>query len=150
MPPLLTIIVFMKRNSACASSFFCFSSVKKHHCISLLTMAALKLPVFWSSRKLTSLRGAGASALPPLTIFHSLSALQLRQNCTQMGHRPQQSRRCCIPAQHRRAEMTRPPCAAAARIKAVLVRAAAAVWQLGFHLRLFALETNVSIFTFFM
>jgi hypothetical protein len=34
-------------------------------------MAALKFPVFWSSRKLTSLRGTGASALPgpPLTIF---------------------------------------------------------------------------------
>ncbi len=140
----------MKRNSACASSFFCFSSVKKLHCITLLTMATLTFAVFWSSRKLTSLRGPGAPALPPLTIFHSLSALQLGQNGTQMGHRPQQNRRCCIPAQRRRAAMTRPPRAAAAPIKAVLVRADAAVWQLGFHLRSFAFGTNVSIFTFFM
>jgi hypothetical protein len=32
-------------------------------------VAALKFAVFWWSRKLTSLRGTGASALPPLTIF---------------------------------------------------------------------------------
>ena len=96
-------------------------------------MAALKLPVFWSSRKLTSLRGAGASALPPLTIFHSLSALQLWLHCTQIRHRLQKSRRCCIPAQHRRAAMTRPPACCAApgplRINTVPLRAAAAVWQ---------------------
>jgi hypothetical protein len=37
-------------------------------------MAALKFVVFWSSQNLTSLRGTGASALPPLTIFsHCLS-----------------------------------------------------------------------------
>jgi hypothetical protein len=71
-------------------------------------MAALTLPVFWSSRKLTSLRGPGASALPPLTIFHSLYALQ-RLDCTQMGH-PRQTRQSrCIPAQHRRTGMTRSP-----------------------------------------
>ena len=98
------------------------------HCISLFAKAALKLPVFWSSRKLTSLRGAGASALPPLTIVDSLSALQRWHHCTQMRHRLQQSRGCCIPAQHRRAAMTRIPRAAAAQIKAVLVRVAAAVW----------------------
>ena len=113
MPPLIIIIiiiiVFTKRNSVRASSFFCFPSVKALHCIGLLGMATLKLPVFWSSRKLTSLRGPRASALPPLTIFHSLSALQLGQNCTQIRHRQQQRRRCCIPAQHRRAGMTRPP-----------------------------------------
>ena len=128
MPPYhhYCIFVFMNRNSFCASSFFCFSSVNGIHCITLLAMAALKLPVFWSSRKLTSLRGPGASALPPLTIFHSLSALQRWRHCTQMGHPLLQSRRCCIPAQHRRASMT-PPRAAAAAIKAVLVRAAAAV-----------------------
>ncbi len=68
------------------------------HWISLLPMATLKLSVFWSSRKLTSLRG-GASALPRLTIFHSLSALHRWQVCTRPGHRQQQSRRCCIPAQ---------------------------------------------------
>jgi hypothetical protein len=72
-------------------------------------MATLKLPVFWSSRKLTSLRGTSASALPPLTIFHLLSALQRWPNCTQEGLVQRQSRRCCIPAQHRRARMTRPP-----------------------------------------
>jgi hypothetical protein len=72
-------------------------------------MATLKLPVFWSSRKLTSLRGPCASALPPLTIFHSLSALQPWHHCTQIRHRTQRSRRCCIPAQHRLAAMTRPP-----------------------------------------
>ncbi len=55
----------MKRNSVCASSFFCFSSDNTLHCMSLLALATLKLPVFWSSRKLTSLRGTGASALPP-------------------------------------------------------------------------------------
>ncbi len=70
--------------------------------MSLLAMATLKLPVFWSSRKLTSLPGPGASALPPLTIFHSLSALQPWQNCTEMRHRRQPSQGCCIPAQHRR------------------------------------------------
>ena len=77
----------------------------------LLTMAALKFAVFWSSRKLTSLPGTGASAPLPalLTIFHSLCTLQRWRNCTQMGHSVQQRRRRCIPAQHRRAEMTRPP-----------------------------------------
>ena len=100
-------------------------------------MAALKLPVFWSSRKLTSLRGTGASALPPLTIFHSLSALQLWQHCTQSGHHVQQSRRHYIPAQHRRARMTRPPAlppcllrASAPRNEFCLVRVTAAVLQL--------------------
>ncbi len=34
--------------------------------MSLLSGVALKLLVFWSSRKLTSLRGPGASALPHL------------------------------------------------------------------------------------
>ena len=107
MPPLIIVIVFMKRNSFCASLFFCFSSVNKLHCIGLLSKATLKLPVFWSSRKLTSLRGTGASALPPLTIFHSLSALQVGPHCTQIGHRQKQSRRRCIPAQHRRPGVTR-------------------------------------------
>ena len=32
--------------------------------MSLLAKAALKFAAFWSSRKLTSLRGTGASALP--------------------------------------------------------------------------------------
>ena len=122
----------MKRNSVLlASSFFCFSSVNSLHCIALLSKATLKLLVFWSSRKLTSLRGAGASALPPLTIFHSLSALQLWwQNCTHIRHRLQQSRRYCIPAQHRRAAMTHFPacCAAPLRINTFPLRAAAAVW----------------------
>ncbi len=111
MPPLI-IIVFMKRNSFCASSFFRFSSGNGLHCITLLTGSTLKLPVFWSSRKLTSLRGTGASALPPLTIFHSLSALQPWLDCTQMRHQPRRIRRrlrYCIPAQHRRSRMTRPP-----------------------------------------
>ncbi len=76
-------------------------------------MVALILPVFWSSRKLTSLRGPSASALSPLTIFRSLSALQLCPHCTQMRHPLQKSQRCCIPAQHRRARMTRPPTYAA-------------------------------------
>jgi hypothetical protein len=84
----------MKRIFVCASSFFCFPSVKPLHCIGLLPTATLKLPVFWWSRKLTSLRGTGASALPPLTIFHSLSALQRWRHCTQMGHRLLPSRRC--------------------------------------------------------
>ena len=121
--PPLSLIYFHHFHAAC--SFFCFSSVNTLHCIGLLPMATLKLPVFWSSRKLTSLRGEGASALPPLTIVHSLSALQpWRLDCTQMRHRLQRSRGCCIPAQHRRAAMTRTPRAAAAQIKLVLVRAA--------------------------
>jgi hypothetical protein len=104
----------MKRNSACASQFFCFSSVHALHCICLLAMATLKLPVFWSSRKLMSLQRTGASALPPLTIFRSLSALQSWKHGTQMGHlvQPKGHRCCCcgcIPAQHRRASMTRSP-----------------------------------------
>ena len=98
----------MKRNSVCASSFFCIPSVKALHCIGVLTKA-LKFAVFWSSRKLTSLRGACTSALPPLTIFHSLSALQLGLHCTQSGHQQQASRSRYIPAQHRCARMTRPP-----------------------------------------
>ena len=78
---------------------FSFLSGATLHCILLLAKAALILAVFWSSRKLTSLRRTGASALPPLTIFHSPPALQLWLDCTQMGHRPPQCRRCCIPAQ---------------------------------------------------
>jgi hypothetical protein len=106
----IIVVVFMKRNSVCASSFFCFSSGDALHCIRLLAMAALKFAVFWSSRKLTSLRGIECvSALPPLTIFHSLSALQLPPHCTRMGHRQGTRRRSCIPAQHRRAGMTRSP-----------------------------------------
>ena len=62
---------FMKQNSVRASSFICIPSVKALHCIGVLTKA-LKFAVFWSSRKLTSLRGTSVSALPPLTIFHSL------------------------------------------------------------------------------
>ena len=69
-------------------------------------MATLKLAVFWSSRRLTSLRGTGASALPSLAIFHSLSTLQLWLDCTQMCDQLPPSRRHCIPAQHRRAAMT--------------------------------------------
>jgi hypothetical protein len=109
LPPLLIIIVFMKRNSVCASSFFCFSSGNGPHCMSLLPMASLKFAVFWWSQKLTSLRGTGASALPPLTIFHSPSALQPWPHCTQIRHRQQKCRRGRIPAQHRCASMTRPP-----------------------------------------
>jgi hypothetical protein len=85
-----------------SNSFFCFPSDNGLHCITVLSEAALKLPVFWFSRKLTSLRGTCASALPPLTIFHSLSALQRWRHCTQIGHRLQQARRCRIPARHRR------------------------------------------------
>jgi hypothetical protein len=120
LPPLIIIIiVFMKRNSVCASSFFCFSSDNALHCIYLLVLATLKLPNFWSRRMPTSLRGTGASALPPLNIFHSLSALQRWQNCTQMRHRPQPSRRRCIPAQHRR-DRTSPPNPASARLNDAL------------------------------
>ena len=46
-------------------------------------------------RKLTSLRGTGASALPPLTIFHSLSALQRWLHCTQHRHRCQRTQHPC-------------------------------------------------------
>ncbi len=62
----------------------------------------------WWRRKQTSPRGAGAAALGALAIFHSLPALQLRHNCTQIRHRPRQGRRCCIPSQHRRDAMTPP------------------------------------------
>ena len=41
-----------KPNSVCASSFFCFPSVNTPHCISLLAMATLKLPVFCCSATL--------------------------------------------------------------------------------------------------
>ncbi len=81
-------------------------SVEKLHCMPLLKEATLKFLVFWSSQKLTSLRGPGASALPPLTIVHSLSALQPWQHCTQSRHRLLQTRGCYIPAKHRRAAMT--------------------------------------------
>jgi hypothetical protein len=56
-----------------------------------------------------SLQGTGASALPPLAIFHSLSALKQWHHCTQIEHRLEQRRRCCIPAQRRRTAMTRSP-----------------------------------------
>ena len=103
--PHLFSLFFMRQADS-----FAFPSVKTLHCITLHGMTALLLPVCWSSRKLTSLRGIGASARPPLTIFHSLSALQRWLHCTQLGHRPQeQNRRCCISAQHRRAGMTRHP-----------------------------------------
>ncbi len=107
-PPLLLLLFFWRTSVLLASSFFRFPSFTAPHCNGLLTTAALKLSVFWLSRKLTSLRGAGASALPPLTTFHSLSALQLG-HCTQICHRREQSRRGCIPAQYRRAAMTRSP-----------------------------------------
>ena len=72
----------------------------------------LKLPVFWSSRKLTSLRG-GASALPPLShlspSFTHCLPCSYGKNCTPTRRRRQQSRRSRIPAQHRRAAMTRSP-----------------------------------------
>ena len=64
--------------------------------------------VCWWRRKQTSPRGAGAAALGALAIFHSLPALQCRQDCTQIRHRPKRGRRCCIPAQHRRPAMTPP------------------------------------------
>ncbi len=38
-----------KPNSVCASSFFCFSSVKTPHCMSLLATATLKFAVFCCS-----------------------------------------------------------------------------------------------------
>ena len=47
--------------------------------------------------------------LPPITIFHSVSALQPWQNCTPMGHPLQPSRVGCIPAQHWHPAMTRCP-----------------------------------------
>ena len=100
---------FYEAKLSCSSWFFCFPSVVALHCIALLPETALKLPVFWSSRMLTSLRVTCASALPPLTIFRSLSALQRWQHCTQKGHRLQQTRRCCILAQHCRAAMMRSP-----------------------------------------
>ena len=71
-PILVILIVLMKRNSFCASSFVCFHTVSTLHCISLFNTGTLKFAVFWWSRKQTSLRGPGASAFPPLTIFHSL------------------------------------------------------------------------------
>jgi hypothetical protein len=86
-----------------------FSSVNALHCTTLLAEATLNFAVFWSNQMLTSLREKGASALPPLTIFHSLSALQRWLHCTQNRHRPQASRRGCILAQHRRSAMTRSP-----------------------------------------
>jgi hypothetical protein len=43
---LIVIIDFMKRTSVCASLILCFSSVKTLHCITVLFMAALKLPSF--------------------------------------------------------------------------------------------------------
>ncbi len=92
----------------------------------MLTPNSLKFAVCWLSRELTSMQGPGASALPPLTILHSLSALQPWQNCTHLGHRTTQTlpRRPArrpeiektrgksipyffIPPQHRRAAMTR-------------------------------------------
>ena len=39
------------QNSVCASSFFCFSPVNALHCITLLPMATLKLPVFCCSAR---------------------------------------------------------------------------------------------------
>jgi hypothetical protein len=58
----------MKQNSVCASSFFCIPSVKALHCIGVLTKA-LKFAVFWSSRKLTSLRGTKVLQPSPLSPF---------------------------------------------------------------------------------
>ncbi len=91
----------MQRNCFCASWFFYFSSVNALLCTSVLTMDTLRPAVFWSSGKLTSLRGTSASALPPLTIFHSLFAFQWWLDCTWLCHQLPQTRRGCIPAQHR-------------------------------------------------
>ena len=49
---------------------FCFFTDNALHCITLLTMVIFKLPVFWLSRKLTSLRGTGDSSFSPSPSRH--------------------------------------------------------------------------------
>ncbi len=82
---------------------------------------------------------------PPLIIFHSLSALQRWQNGTQMGQRLQQSRRRCIPAQHRRhalliLEMTRSPILQNTHCSSCV---AAAVWRMLCYIPLQEIQPKV-------
>ena len=86
----------MKRNSVCASWFFCISSVEKLHCITLLSAAALKFPVFCCSATLIQRRWPTGNCRPLLlllylwseTLFahvHSFAFLQWKQlsiHCT--------------------------------------------------------------------
>ena len=54
----------MKRNCFCASWFFCFSSVKALHCMTLLREAALKFAVFCCSATLMSRRRTSCNCRP--------------------------------------------------------------------------------------
>ena len=54
----------MKRNSFCASSFFCCPSVKALHCMSLLSKANLKFAVFCCSATLILRRRTNSIAAP--------------------------------------------------------------------------------------
>jgi hypothetical protein len=58
----------MKRNSFCASSIFCFPSVNAPHCMPLLPMADLKLPVFCCSATLMWGRRPSGNC-PPLYYY---------------------------------------------------------------------------------
>ena len=66
---LIIIIVFMERNSVCASWFFCFSSVNALHCMSLLSMATLKFAVFCCSATLMWRRRTNSNC-PPLHYYY--------------------------------------------------------------------------------
>jgi hypothetical protein len=102
--------------------------------------------VCWWSRKQTSPRETCAAALGALAIFHSLPALQRRQNCTPRRREPKQGRRCCIPSQHRRAAMTPPR--PANRKRAVLPpRVAAAACRCALGLRPLGVGARAAITT---
>ncbi len=120
------LIIFCSDARFAQVDWFAFLSGGTLHFIYLLAKATLILADFWSSPMLTSLRRTSASALPPLTIFHSLCALQLWQHCTPAGHGRQQSRRRFIPTQHRCAVLTPPACCATETVNLVVLRVAAA------------------------
>ena len=74
----------------------------------LLLWVAQKLQNSWSTPNRTSPRGTGAANVPAVracaaVLSTSRAALQSRQNSPQIGHRLQQIRRGCLPAQRRRA-----------------------------------------------
>ncbi len=103
---MIPFVLYATRLSLRRFDFFCFFSVMKLRCTSLLKRAALNFAASWWSQKLTSLRGTGASTRPPLTIFRSLHTFQLGQHCTQRCDRQPQIRRRCVPPKHRRPIMT--------------------------------------------
>jgi hypothetical protein len=107
----IVITVFMKLNRLIISSFilllFFSQCTPLHYSVRRGHLDFCRLLVESNADVAARERCFSRAALPPLTIFHSLYALQRWLHCTQNRHRPKASQRGCIPSQHRHAAMTR-------------------------------------------